>query len=97
MNNARAWPAPWVFSLLILPLGMIVGFNFTPLPLLLANAGVPVDRIPGVNSIVNLPGVLGLLVAPVVDIKLRRRAWWRSEPHAGLIGRHQGDVPWDWS
>ena len=75
MSNPRAWPAPWVFSLLILPLGMVVGFNFTPLPFLLAKAGVPVDRIAGINSIVNLPGVLGLLLAPVVDIKLRRRAW----------------------
>jgi hypothetical protein len=54
---------------------MIVGFNFTPLPFLLAKAGVPVDRIASIDSIVNLPGVLGLLVAPVVDIKLRRRTW----------------------
>jgi hypothetical protein len=45
MSNDRAWPAPWVFSLLILPLGMIVGFTFTPLPFLLAKAGVHVDRI----------------------------------------------------
>lgn len=75
MSNPRRWPAPWVFSLLILPLGMIVGFNFTPLPFLLAKAGVPVDRIASISSIVNLPGVLGLLIAPVVDIKLRRRTW----------------------
>ena len=75
MNTQRRWPAPWVFSLLILPLGMIVGFNFTPLPFLLAKAGVPVDRIATINSIVNLPGVLGLIVAPIVDIKLRRRTW----------------------
>jgi hypothetical protein len=75
MSEVRRWPTPWVFSLLILPLGMIVGFNFTPLPFLLANAGVPVDRIAGINSIVNLPGVLGLILAPIVDIKLRRRTW----------------------
>jgi hypothetical protein len=52
-----------------------VGFNFTPLPLLLAKAGAPVDRIASVNSIVNLPGVLGLLIAPVVDVKPRRKNW----------------------
>ncbi|HEV2388962.1 MAG TPA: MFS transporter [Candidatus Acidoferrales bacterium] len=75
MNTERRWPAPWVFSLLILPLGMIVGFNFTPLPFLLAKAGVPVDRIAKVNSIAALPGVLALFVAPVVDIMLRRRTW----------------------
>ncbi len=75
MSEARRWPAPWIFCLLILPLGMIVGFNFTPLPFLLAKAGVPVDRIARINSIANLPGVLGLLIAPIVDIKLRRRTW----------------------
>ncbi len=75
MSEARRWPAPWIFSLLILPLGMIVGFNFTPLPFLLAKAGVPVDRIAGINSIVNLPGIVGVLIAPIVDIKLRRRTW----------------------
>lgn len=75
MSKPRAWPAPWVFSLLILPLGMVVGFNFTPLPCLLAKAGVPVDRVATISSIANLPGVLGLLIAPIVDIKLRRRTW----------------------
>ncbi|MDR3747321.1 MAG: hypothetical protein P4M04_04055 [Acidobacteriota bacterium] len=43
MSQPCAWPAPWVFGLLILPLGMVVGFNVTPLPFLLAKAGVSVD------------------------------------------------------
>lgn len=68
--------APWLFSLLILPLGIVVvGFNFTAFPLLLAQAGVPVDRIASISSIINLPGVIGFLFAPVVDIKFRRRTW----------------------
>jgi hypothetical protein len=75
MITHRRWPAPWVFSLLILPLGMVYGFNFTALPFLLAKAGVPVDRIASVSAISSLPGVLGLLTAPIVDIKLRRRTW----------------------
>lgn len=75
MNTQRRWPAPWVFSLLILPLGMVVGFNFTSLPFLLAKAGLPVDRIASVSAIAGLPGVLGLFIAPIVDIKLRRRTW----------------------
>jgi len=54
---------------------MVVGFNFTSLPFLLAKAGVSVDRIASVSAIANLPGVLGLLIAPIVDIKLRRRTW----------------------
>ena len=75
MPIQRRWPAPWVFSLLILPLGMVYGFNVTALPFLLAKAGVPVDRIASVSAIAGLPGVLGLLIAPIVDTKLRRRTW----------------------
>src|SRR5260370_28626026 len=75
MSYPRNWPASWIFSLLILPLGMVIGFNFTALPYLLSRAGVPVDQIADINSLSNLPGVLGILVAPIVDIKLRRRPW----------------------
>src|SRR5215467_8278267 len=75
MPIQRRWPAPWVFSLLILPLGMVYGFNFTALPFLLAKAGVPVDRIASISAISSLPGVLAVLIAPIVDIKLRRRTW----------------------
>jgi predicted MFS family arabinose efflux permease len=75
MSTQRRWPVPWVFSLLILPLGMIVGLNYTALPFLLARAGLSVDRVATISSIINLPGVLGLIVSPIVDIKLRRRTW----------------------
>jgi predicted MFS family arabinose efflux permease len=76
MGEPRKPPAPWLFSLLILPLGIVVvGFNFTAFPLLLAQAGVPVDRIASISSIINLPGVIGFLFAPIVDIKFRRRTW----------------------
>jgi PAT family beta-lactamase induction signal transducer AmpG len=64
-----------MFSLLILPLGISVGFKFTPLPFLLAQAGVPVYRIATLASIVHLPAVLVFLWAPLVDTKLRRRTW----------------------
>jgi MFS transporter, PAT family, beta-lactamase induction signal transducer AmpG len=75
MTDRRPWPAPWVFSLLILPLGISVGFKFTPLPFLLAQAGVPVYRIATVATIVHLPAVLVFFWAPLVDTKLRRRTW----------------------
>src|SRR6516162_8116151 len=75
MAHSRAWPKPWVFGLLILPLGILVGFIATPLPFLLARANVPVERIATISSVANLPAVLVFLWAPVVDIKLRRRTW----------------------
>lgn len=75
MSNPRTWPAPWAFSLLILPLGIIVGFKATPLPFLLAQAGVSIDRIASISSMVNLPGTFVFLWAPLADVKLRRRTW----------------------
>jgi MFS transporter, PAT family, beta-lactamase induction signal transducer AmpG len=75
MQQLRRWPAPWVFSLLILPLGISVGFKFTPLPFLLARAGVPVYQIASIASIVHLPASLMFLWAPLVDVNLRRRTW----------------------
>jgi hypothetical protein len=54
MMTACARPAPTARALavhLILPLGIVVvGFDFTALPLLLAQAGVPVDRIVSISS-----------------------------------------------
>ena len=75
MRHSGRTPAPWIFALLILPLGVSVGFKFTPLPFLLAQAGVPVYRIATIASIVHLPAVLVFLWAPLVDSKLRRRTW----------------------
>ena len=75
MRDARQPPAPWLFSLLILPLGIAVGFKFTALPFLLARADVPVDRIATIASMVHLPVALAFLWAPLVDVKLRRRTW----------------------
>src|SRR5579863_140034 len=75
MATSRTWPAPWLFSILILPFGIMVGLNFTPLPFLLAQAGVPVDHIARIFSIAPLPGVLLFLWSPIVDVKLRRRTW----------------------
>jgi MFS transporter len=75
MSDQPRWPAPWVFSLLILPLGMMVGLNYTALPFLLAKAGLTVDRIATLSSIINLPSVAGLILSPMVDVKLRRRTW----------------------
>jgi acetyl-CoA transporter-like protein len=63
------------FSLVILPLGISIGFKFTPLPFLLAQAGVPVYRIATIASIVHLPAGLVFIWAPLVDTRFRRRTW----------------------
>jgi hypothetical protein len=42
---------------------------------LLAKAGLTVDRIATLSSIINLPTVAVLILSPLVDVKLRRRTW----------------------
>jgi hypothetical protein len=75
MRAPLRWPTPWFFSLLILPLGMYVGFIWTALPYLLSKAGVPVEQTARVGALLQLPAILMFLWTPIVDIKLRRRTW----------------------
>jgi MFS family permease len=71
----RAWPSPWGFGVLILPLGMYVGFIWTALPFLLSKSGVTVEQISRMASILQIPPLLMFLWTPAVDIRLRRRTW----------------------
>jgi hypothetical protein len=61
MGDSRRRPPPWVFSLLILPLGVSLGFKFTPRPFLLVRADVPVYDIGRIASVVHLPAVFMLI------------------------------------
>jgi MFS family permease len=75
MHDTRPWPAPWLFGLLVLPLGIYVGFIWTALPLLLSQAGLAIGQIAHINAILQIPPILMFLWTPVVDVKLRRRTW----------------------
>jgi MFS family permease len=75
MRDSRQWPAPWLFGLLVLPLGIYVGFVWTALPLLLSQAGLTIGQIARLNAILQVPPILLFLWTPVVDVKLRRRTW----------------------
>ena len=75
MRDSRQWPAPWLFGLLVLPLGIYVGFIWTALPLLLSQAGLTIGQIARINAILQVPPILMFLWTPVVDVKLRRRTW----------------------
>jgi MFS family permease len=60
---------------LILPLGMFVGFISTALSFLLSKSGASVEHISQMAAILTLPPTLMFLWTPVVDVKLRRRTW----------------------
>jgi PAT family beta-lactamase induction signal transducer AmpG len=71
----KRWPPPWLFLILMLPGGIYSGFIQTPLPYVLGKAGVPVDRIANIASLVQVPTIFYFLWAPLVDMQLRRRSW----------------------
>jgi len=75
LSRPKRWPRPWLFLVLILPGGIFSGFTQTPLPFLLGTAGVPVDRIANISSLIQVPTIIYFLWAPLVDMKLRRRTW----------------------
>jgi MFS transporter, PAT family, beta-lactamase induction signal transducer AmpG len=75
MNPQHRWPVPWVFGLLILPLGIYTGFIWTPLPFLLGKAAVPVEQIARIGALLQVVPICLFLWTPVVDVKLRRRTW----------------------
>jgi len=75
MTKPRSWPAPWAFGILILPVAIYVGFTSTPLPFLLSKSGVSVYQIGTIGSLLQIPNILVFLWAPLVDVRLRRRAW----------------------
>ena len=75
LSTVRAWPAPWAFSVLILPLGMFIGFIWTALPFLLSKSGVAVEDISRIAAILQIPPMLMFLWTPIVDVKFRRRTW----------------------
>lgn len=87
MRDSRQWPAPWLFGLLILPLGIYVRFICAALPLLLSQAGLTIGQIARINAILQIPSILLFLWTPVVDVNLRRRTWlvlglWQRNVHA---------------
>jgi len=75
LSTGRTWPAPWTFGVLILPLGMFVGFIWTALPFLMSKSGVGVEQISRMAAILQIPPMLMFLWTPVVDVRLRRRTW----------------------
>jgi hypothetical protein len=66
---------PWLFGVLILPLGVYTGFIWTPLPFLLNKSGIPVDEIARIEALLLFPPMLLFLWTPLVDVGLRRRTW----------------------
>jgi len=66
---------PWVFLFLPVPYGVFLGYMQTPLPWLLRQTGMSVDRIGSFEALLVMPLAIYFLWSPVVDFWLRRRTW----------------------
>ena len=77
LSTGRTWPAPWAFGVLILPLGMFVGFIWTALPFLLSKSGVSVEQISRMAAILQIPANVDV----PLDTRRRRQA---APPHLAV-------------
>ena len=75
--RSASHPHPAIFLLLSLPKGVPGGFIVVMLPFLGRRAGIPVATIASMVAIGLAPKVWRVLWAPVADLRLTLKAWYR--------------------
>ncbi|MGH9519171.1 MAG: MFS transporter, partial [Terriglobales bacterium] len=71
----RKLPPVWVMGLTYATFGLVGGFTAVTVPQILAGEHVPVGRIASITAVVMSPGFWALAIAPMVDIRYRRRTY----------------------
>lgn len=67
---------PSIFTLLILPLGIISGYVTVTLGYLFSKGGIPVDKVAALVAAVLLPHIFKFVWAPLVDSTLSLKKWY---------------------
>ena len=75
MTMQRRIPALWILAIPVLTFGMMAGFVIVTLPQMLAAQGVPGGHIAVAVAIITSPGFWHFLLAPVLDVRFRRRTY----------------------
>jgi MFS family permease len=76
-SNASHIPVhPSVFTLLILPLGIMGGYVTVTLAWLYAKEGISVEKIAGLVAAILLPHIFKFIWAPLVDSTLSLKKWY---------------------
>ncbi len=75
MSTPNRIPPPWVLSIPVATFGMVFGFIIVNLPQILAAQHVPGGHIAVAVAIITLPNSLVFLVAPILDVRFRRRTY----------------------
>lgn len=84
--------APWVFTALIAPFGMLGGFLGVTLAYQLGQAQVSTEAIAGLIALSYVPQTWKFLWAPVVDLTWTRRGWY----FAALLSMSAGLLAMGW-
>lgn len=75
-ESASPTMAPWVFTALIAPFGILGGFLGVTLAYQLGEAKVSTEAIAGLIAVSYMPHTWKFLWAPVVDLTWSRRGWY---------------------
>jgi MFS transporter, PAT family, beta-lactamase induction signal transducer AmpG len=75
MSPARRVPPAWVLSIPVATFGMVAGFIIVTLPQILAAQNVPGGQIAVAVAVITSPGFWIFLVAPILDVRFRRRTY----------------------
>jgi len=75
MSPARRVPPAWVLSIPVATFGMVAGFIIVTLPQILAAQNVPGGQIAIAVAVITSPGFWIFLVAPILDVRFRRRTY----------------------
>lgn len=77
---------PFLFTILILPMGVSVGFVSVTLGYLLSQAGISVQKIAALVAATLLPHIFKFIWAPLVDTTLSFKKWYLLASIIGSIG-----------
>lgn len=72
---ARKHPPPWLFGVSLIPYGVVGSFSGQVMPYMTQRAGMKLDVIGLMGSLLLVPPMLQFLYAPIVDIGLKRKHW----------------------
>ena len=75
MSPARRVPPAWVLSIPVATFGMVAGFIIVTLPQILAAQNVSGGQIAVAIAVITSPGFWIFLVAPILDVRFRRRTY----------------------
>ena len=84
--NAHKPVHPFLFTILILPMGVSSGYVSVTLGYLLSQAGVSVDKIAALVAATLLPHIFKFLWAPLVDTTLSFKRWYWMASIISSIG-----------